>query len=119
MRALFLSHGRLMPTRVIVIHDEPAFRDALAAALRDAGYEVVAIDDPAFVVSPPRGANQLEITISHGKGAFPGLRIRVTGFLTGEPYAGPLGQFLGEPVKVADVVRALRPFEGDFGGMKL
>jgi hypothetical protein len=101
-----------MPTRVIVVHDEPAFRDALVAALRDAGYEVVAIDDPAFVVGPPRGADQLEITISRGKGTYPGLRIRVTGFRPGEPFAGPLGQFLGEPVQIGDVVRALRHFEG-------
>jgi hypothetical protein len=107
-----------MPTRVIVVHDEPAFRDALAAALTDAGYEVVAIDDPAFVVGPPRGADQLEITISRRKGTYPGLRIRTTGFRTGEHYAGPLGQFLGEPVQIVDVVRALRRFEGDFNGMR-
>jgi hypothetical protein len=116
---LFLSDRRLMPTRVRGVHDEPAFRDALAAALRDAGYEVVAIDDPAFVVGPPRDADQLEITISRRKGAYPGLRIRLTGFRTSEPYAGPLGQLLAEPAQIADILQALRPFEGDFTGMKL
>jgi hypothetical protein len=108
-----------MPTRVVVVHDDPVFRDDLAAALKDAGYEVVAVDDPAFVVGPPRGADQLEITISRAKGAYPGLRIRVTGYRTSEPYAGPLGQFIAEPVRIEDVVRALRPFEGDYTGMKL
>ena len=109
-----------MPARVVVVHDDQAFRDDLVAALKEAGYEVVvAVDDPAFVVGPPRNADQLEITISRGKGAYPGLRIRLTGFRTSEPYAGALGQLLAEPVQIADVLRALRPFEGDFTGMKL
>jgi hypothetical protein len=108
-----------MPTRVVVVHDDPAFRDALALALTDAGFAVAAINDPAFEVGPPRGMDQLEITVSRSAGAYPGLRMRVTGFRTSEPYAGPLGQFIAEPARIADVLRALRPFEGDFTGMKM
>jgi hypothetical protein len=105
-------------TRVVVVHDDPAFLDPLVAALTDAGYEVAAVDDPAFRPGPPRGADQLEFTISRATGAYPGLRIRPTGFQTGQPHAGPLAQFLAEPVTVPDVLQALRHFGGDFSGPK-
>jgi hypothetical protein len=98
-----------MPTRVVVVHDDRAFLDLLKAALRDSGYDVQAVDDPTFKAGPPHASDKLEITVSRSTG----LRIRVTGFQAGQPYAGPLGQFLAEPVKVADVLNALRRFNGD------
>jgi hypothetical protein len=102
-----------MPTRVVVVHDDRAFLDPLKAALRDSGYDVQAVDDPTFKAGPPHASDKLEIAVSRSAGAYPGLRIRVTGFQAGQPYAGPLGQFLAEPVKVADVLNALRRFNGD------
>jgi DNA-binding response OmpR family regulator len=34
-----------MPARILVVEDEPAVRDVLIRALREAGYEVVGMDD--------------------------------------------------------------------------
>jgi hypothetical protein len=55
----------------------------------------------------------LEITVSRAPPPYPGLRIRVTGFTAAKPYAGPLEQFLAEPVSAWDVVKALRQFVED------
>jgi hypothetical protein len=100
-----------MPTHVVVVHDDRAFLEALTAALRDGGYEVEGINDPTFKAGPPRASDKLEITLSRSIGAYPGLRIRVTGFPAGQPYAGALGQFLAEPIRVSDVLKALSSFK--------
>jgi hypothetical protein len=99
-----------MSARVILVHDDPAFLDFLTTALKDAGYDVEAFRDHLTTVPPPGATDRLEITVSRSGPPHPGLRIRVTGFLAGEPYAGPLGQFLAEPVDPQDVVKALQQF---------
>jgi hypothetical protein len=99
-----------MTARIIVRHDDPAFLVPLVAALEDAGYEVQADHDVTASIPPPRATDKLEITISRGGQRYRGLRIRVTGFHAGTPYAGPLGQFLTEPIQIQDVVRAVRSF---------
>jgi hypothetical protein len=99
--------------RIILVHDDPAFLVPLIAALESAGYEVNVPDVVPTTVPPPRPIDRLEITISRAASDHPGLRIRVTGFPVGEPYAGALGQFLAEPVGVQDVIQALRLFVPD------
>lgn len=100
-----------MAARVVVVHDDRAFLDALTAALRDAGYEVEGLRDPASKAAlPPRAADKLEISVSRSRGAFPGLRIMVTGFAAGQTYSGPLAQLLAEPIEVLDVLKALSFF---------
>jgi hypothetical protein len=49
----------------------------------------------------------LEVTASRAIGDHPGMRIRVTGLPTGEPYAGVLGSFLAEPVSVEALVKSM------------
>jgi len=100
-----------MRTRVIVIHDDRAFLDDLTAALGDSGYEVEAINDLTFKAGPPQPSDTLEITLTRSTGRYPGVRIRVTGFPAGQPYAGALGQFLSEPIQVSAVLNALNFFK--------
>lgn len=102
-----------MSARVILVHDDAAFLDLLTAELRAAGYDVKAFSDPRTAIPPPRGMDKLEITVSRARLPYPGLRIRITGFAVGKPYAGALGQFLAEPVNAQEVVKALRQFVAD------
>jgi len=99
-----------MATRIIVLHDDREFVEALADSLRANGCDVVTSTDPSATVGPPQVGSTLEITVSQSKGRHPGLRIRVTGLPMHGQYAGMLGHFLGEPVTVADVVTALARF---------
>ena len=99
-----------MPIRVVVVHDDRAFLDPLAVALKDAGYEVEALQASDFTAEPPRRTKLLEITVSRATGNHAGLRLRVTG-LPAEPYAGILGDFLADPVSVAGVVNAMTRFQ--------
>src|ERR1700716_3414715 len=94
--------GKPMSARVILVHDDPAFLALLTTALKEAGYDVEASADFWAAVPPPRGMDRLEITVSRAAPPYPGLRIRVTGFAAAKPYAGPLGQFLAEPVRAQD-----------------
>jgi|ERR1700677_1213005 len=99
-----------MPLRVVLVHDDRAFLDLLTTALKEAGYEAVSFETSSFTMPPPQSSDMLEITISRATGKYLGLRLRVTGLPAGQPYAGSLGQFLAEPVAVADVCEAVRRF---------
>jgi hypothetical protein len=94
-------------TRVTVAPADHAFLDTLTVALGDAGYKVEAINDPSLKASRLQASDKLEITISRSTGAYPGVRIRATGFPAGQPFAGPLGQFLAEPLQVSAVLNAM------------
>jgi hypothetical protein len=89
-----------MRARIIIVHDDAKFVTQVAAELRVKGHEVMAISDPTYVVQPPRFLDRLEITTTRATGDQPGIRIRVTGLPSGEPYAGVLGSFIAEPVSV-------------------
>ena len=102
--------GLVMTTRIIVNHDDPTFVEALAAALRAKGCDVVTGADPAETARTPRIAGILELTISQARTRYRGVRIRVTGLPGNSDYAGALGHFLKVPVAVADVVKALEMF---------
>ena len=101
-----------MPAHITLVHGDPIFAGSLALALRSEGHEVQTFTDPGFVVPPPQSTDGLEITITQATGRYRGLRIRVTGLPRGEPYAGPLGQFLADPVDVAGAIAAVRSFAG-------
>jgi len=100
----------MMPTHVIVVHNDRTFLDGVTSALESAGYIVKAFDDPEFVLGPPRVQENLELTITRAAAPHAGLRVRVTGLPAGEPYAGALGQFIQDPATVADVLRAVARF---------
>jgi hypothetical protein len=97
-------------TRYIVVVEDAEFLEQVTGKLRAEGHEVTAISDPAYDVPPPRASDCLEVTVTRSAANPPGLRMRVTGLPSGEPYAGVLGSFLAEPVSVAALVKALGLF---------
>jgi hypothetical protein len=97
---------------VTLVPGDRVFAGLLADALSAEGHEVEIIDNPAYVVPPPRAADALEIAVTEATGSHRGIRIRVVGLPKDTPYAGPLGQFLADPVEVADVMTALALFVG-------
>lgn len=100
-----------MAARIIVVHDDPAFVEALSGTLRAKGCDVVTGADPDATIPPPQIGRTLELTISQSKKRYRGVRIRVTGLPGHGAYAGALGSFLGEPVTVADVIETLARFD--------
>jgi hypothetical protein len=82
-----------MATRIIVLHDDGEFVEALADTLRADGCDVVIGADPNAKVPAPRIAGALELTASQSKGRYPGVRIRVTGLPTDGRYVGMPGHF--------------------------
>ena len=65
-----------MATRIIVLHDDGEFVEALADTLRADGCDVVIGADPNAKIPAPRIAGALELTASQSKGRYPGVRIR-------------------------------------------
>ena len=98
-----------MPARITLAHEDIAFADLLAEALRAEGHEVVRVAGQGCVVTPPQTDN-MEIAISQATGRFPGLRIRLAGVPAGKPYAGALAQLLADPVDVERAVAAVKLF---------
>jgi hypothetical protein len=90
-----------------------AIRDQFASVLKDAGYDVESQVDPSFDDRPPRPSDKLEITITRSTGSQPGARLRITGFRADAPDHKAIGIFLADPVEAADLVRAIKTFEGN------
>ena len=99
-----------MRLRIIVGPDNSGLLQRLATRLRAEGHEVTAIVNPEYVVPPPLASDCLEITITRASDDTPGIRMRVTGFPRGEPYAGVLGSFLAEPASIAALMKSLAVF---------
>ena len=99
-----------MPARITLAHEDIAFAERLATALRAEGHEVVRVGDENLAVPPPQATDGIEIAITQAAGRYPGLRIRLTGFPKDKPYAGALGQLLAEPVDVERASAAVRLF---------
>ena len=97
-----------MPARLILIHEDQTIREALAAVLRAEGHYVTEFDELTIPVDAPRPANTIEVALFRAKGERPRIRLRITGFPRDQPYAGPLGSFVPEPVTVGAVLSALR-----------
>jgi hypothetical protein len=96
--------------RVVLVYDDPAFLEALAAALRVDGHHVVTFDELLLPVGQLRVSDELEVAIVHTKGKHPGLRFLITGVPRGPAYKGPLAGFLTGTVTISGAVTALRDF---------
>ena len=107
-----LQKGQIVPTHIVLIHDDPAFSDDLTACLRPKCQEVRVFDDLTITLPVPHVSNALELAIVRPAEAKGGLRIKVIGIPTGEPYTGPLIRYLVDPISVADVMDALTAFLG-------
>ena len=99
-----------MAARITLAHEDTVFADRLADALRAKGHEIVRVASQGFLAPPPQASEKLEIAITQVTGRYPGLRIRLTGFPSGKPYAGALDQFLADPVDVGRTMAVLKLF---------
>lgn len=53
-----------MPARIVVVHDEPTFRDPLVASLKASGHDVVAFGDVIEAWDALDGAERIEILVT-------------------------------------------------------
>jgi DNA-binding response OmpR family regulator len=109
-----------MPARVAIVHDDLVFLEPLTAALRDAGHDVAAFDDPmvAWDALSVSGRAELLITrIQFGPGKphgialaqwarsnRSGIKVLFTARPEFEPHAEGLGVFLPTPTETSVVV---------------
>ena len=105
-----------MPARVVVVHDDPEFIDALAEKL---GPDTMWFTDPvrallalesaktvAFLVTRLQFANRQSVGLSLArvtKAVRPDVRIIFTGAPGQQEYARDLGDFIPEPVRATHV----------------
>jgi DNA-binding response OmpR family regulator len=98
-----------MPTRVVVVHDDPEFANPLAASLTKAGYEVTAFLDPSHALE----AIEAAVSIAD-------VDMLITRYLFGTPQ--PLGPSLARLARTAHpamaVIFVARPeFKEDAKGL--
>jgi DNA-binding NtrC family response regulator len=53
-----------MPARIVVVHDEPTFRDPLVASLKASGHDVAAFDDVTSAWNSLTAAERIEILVT-------------------------------------------------------
>jgi CheY-like chemotaxis protein len=70
-----------MPARIVVVHDDPYFREHLTTSLNDSGYEAIAFEDSLLAWDALGRANRIEVLIT---------RVQ---FEAGKPYGIALAQW--------------------------
>src|ERR1700722_4125591 len=63
-RHQWLSEALEMPAPIVIVHDDPVFLDHVATALRNAGQEVAAFDDPMAALDALSAAERVELLIT-------------------------------------------------------
>jgi DNA-binding NtrC family response regulator len=112
-----------MPGRVVVVHEEPEFNDQTSAALRRAGYEVVAFLDPVAAMSalePLQHTALLATRMRFAPGKpdgvalarmarkkSPGIKVLFTAMPDSAEHVVDLGDFVPLPISVSGIVRAV------------
>ena len=96
-----------MPAHIVLVYDDPALLYELAAALREAGHDVIASDDLEMSAASP---DQIitEIRIERTLGLYPGIQIAVKSPPQTERRGEGGGAYLGDPVTVPEIVAAVR-----------
>ena len=97
-----------MPARIVMVHDDRAFLDQVALALRFEGHEVVAFNEQTGVTVFPRDPVMTDIRITQSSGARAGVRIKVTAYPEASARSDGWGASLPEPLTSSDVVLAVR-----------
>jgi DNA-binding NtrC family response regulator len=113
----------MMPTSIVVVHDEPEFVEQLTAALSLAGYDVFSFVDPMAALEAFDASRWLEVLVTRvhfGLGKIngvalarmarakrPGIRVLFTALPEFAKYVEGLGEFMPMPVSVRDAVDAV------------
>ena len=109
-----------MPSRVVLVHDDPAFLDTLATALRAGGYDTAAFNDSMLAWDAFTAAHKVELLITrirfplgsphgvalalHARDARPGVRVLFMALPELQPYAEGVGMVMLLPVTPAEIV---------------
>jgi DNA-binding NtrC family response regulator len=97
-----------MPARIVMVHDDRAFLDQVAFALRVEGHEVIAFNEQTRVTVFPRDPVMTDIRITQSNGARAGVRIKVTAYPEASARSEGWGASLPDPLTSSDVVLAVR-----------
>jgi DNA-binding NtrC family response regulator len=113
-----------MGTGIIVVHDDPAFVDQVAAGLRTAGHDVTTFSDPLVAWDTMHTGRHFDVLITRiefqpgrsngvalanmARAKSPGIHVVFTALPHYAADAEGLGLFLPMPVDAADVSEAVR-----------
>jgi DNA-binding NtrC family response regulator len=113
-----------MPARLVVANDDPSFLAKIHEALRDARFDAVIYSDSMTALNAMESAHKIELLVTgidFGPGKPNGIalarmarfkrsgtKVLFTGAAKFAAYAEGLGMFMALPVKVEDVVEAIR-----------
>jgi DNA-binding NtrC family response regulator len=112
-----------VPARVVLVHDDPLFRDPLATALRSAGHQIAMFADPLAAWDALEAAQRTELLITRvqfqpgrsngialarmARSKGPGIRIVFTALPEFASEVDEKDTFLAMPVAVSDVVETV------------
>jgi DNA-binding NtrC family response regulator len=118
-----------MPARIVVVHDDPTFRDPLVASLQASGYDVVSFVDTSAAWDALQAAQRIGILVTRinfGAGKPHGvalahaarmrkraMRVLIMGRLEYEEDAAPTGLFLLISSSVPQVVETVERMFAD------
>ena len=113
-----------MPSRVVLVHDEPSLIEQVARDLTTAGYQVTAFEDPMAAILEIETARSADVLITNlvfEPGKPTGLSLALMTMLRrpeikvlfiGKPklahHAEGVGEFLAIPFSAADIVEAVK-----------
>jgi DNA-binding NtrC family response regulator len=112
-----------MPARVVVVHDEPEFLDAVATALESAGHQVATFPDPMAAWDAMEAAQEVEVLVTRvqfepgrsngialaaiARLKRPEIRVLFAALPQHAPHTDGLGTFMSMPIPVPEVVEAV------------
>ena len=112
-----------MPGRIVIVHDDPAFVDQIATALKLGGHRVATFIDPLVALDGLEAAPSVDLLITrvqfpagkpHGialalmaRRRCPGLKVLFCALPEFQKNAEAFGEFLPTPIAVPDLLDAV------------
>jgi DNA-binding NtrC family response regulator len=112
-----------VPTNIVIVHDAPAFLDRASAALRHAGFNVVAFADPIEALNGIEAREHVDALVTrvmfpegrpHGvslalvlRTKYPSLRVAFTGRAGRIEHTQGIGELVPHPVDLKRLVGAV------------
>jgi DNA-binding response OmpR family regulator len=109
-----------MPLQIMVVHDDPAYREAVSRALREAGYDATAFPDPLAALDALETAACAKVLITRvtfpagrsngvslalmARRRWPGMRVLFVCDPEFRREIADVGEFLAAPAPVSEVV---------------
>jgi DNA-binding NtrC family response regulator len=118
-----MDGDKLLPARIVVVHDDHSFLDPLTAALRENGHEVAAFDDPLAAWDALESGRRVQVLVTrvqfaankpHGvalatrtRASRPSVHVVFVAPPELQVHTTGLGTFMPTPAPLAEVVKTV------------